>query len=54
MTDKLERDVFWKRYFFRVWLMDQEEEQRKQLVRDAAVAMDESESFDWGDEEDEE
>ncbi|KAJ1678941.1 hypothetical protein EV182_003044 [Spiromyces aspiralis] len=52
VPSKLDREVFWQRYFFRVWLLNQEEEQRKKLVRDA-VAMNESEEmFDWGDDSD--
>ncbi|KAJ1859339.1 BSD domain-containing protein 1 [Coemansia sp. RSA 2703] len=45
-------EEFWKRYFFRAWMVDQEEARRKKLV-EAAVAATTEEEFSWDADEDE-
>ncbi|KAJ2784023.1 BSD domain-containing protein 1 [Coemansia interrupta] len=42
---------FWRRYFFRAWMVDQEEARRKKLV-EAAVAATTEEEFSWDADED--
>ncbi|KAJ2909301.1 hypothetical protein GGI21_002024, partial [Coemansia aciculifera] len=50
---KVTEQEFWTRYFYRVWLVDQEEVRRKKLV-EAAVAAAVEEDFSWENEEEEE
>ncbi|RUS19423.1 hypothetical protein BC937DRAFT_87512 [Endogone sp. FLAS-F59071] len=45
-------NVFWLRYYYRVWQVEQEEEQRKQIVKDVATTpQTEEELFNWDMEE---
>ncbi|KAJ1724221.1 BSD domain-containing protein 1 [Coemansia erecta] len=44
-------EEFWRRYFFRAWMVDQEEARRKKLV-EAAVAATTEEEFSWDADED--
>ncbi|KAJ1667058.1 hypothetical protein IW140_002269 [Coemansia sp. RSA 1813] len=53
VPEKVEDSVFWTRYFFHAWLIDQEEMRRKKLV-EAAVAATEEDQFSWDLEEEEE
>ncbi|KAJ2403159.1 hypothetical protein GGI23_000177 [Coemansia sp. RSA 2559] len=46
VPEKIEDSVFWTRYFFHAWLVDQEEARRKKLV-EAAVAATEEDQFSW-------
>ncbi|KAJ1795797.1 hypothetical protein LPJ59_004141 [Coemansia sp. RSA 2399] len=46
VPEKVEDSVFWTRYFFHAWLVDQEEARRKKLV-EAAVAATEEDQFSW-------
>ncbi|KAJ1834196.1 hypothetical protein LPJ70_006352 [Coemansia sp. RSA 2708] len=46
-------DVFWQRYFFHAWMVEQEEARRKQLV-EAAVQATAEEEFSWDMDDDDE
>ncbi|KAJ2549553.1 hypothetical protein EV175_004404 [Coemansia sp. RSA 1933] len=46
VPELIEDRVFWTRYFFHAWLVDQEETRRKKLV-EAAVAATEEDQFSW-------
>ncbi|KAJ2721426.1 BSD domain-containing protein 1 [Coemansia sp. Benny D115] len=48
----VDQEVFWTRYFFRVWMVDQEEIRRRKMV-EAAVAASAEDEFSWDMEEDE-
>ncbi|KAJ1958875.1 hypothetical protein GGI12_004638 [Dipsacomyces acuminosporus] len=51
VSEKVSEGDFWTRYYFRAWLIDQEELRRKKLV-EAAVAATEEEDFSWDMDED--
>ncbi|KAJ2464611.1 hypothetical protein GGI02_004945, partial [Coemansia sp. RSA 2322] len=46
VPEKVSEPEFWTRYFFRAWMVDQEEARRKKLV-EAAVAAAVEEDFSW-------
>ncbi|KAJ2665290.1 BSD domain-containing protein 1 [Coemansia sp. RSA 1200] len=46
VPEKVTDSVFWTRYFFHAWMIDQEEIRRKKLV-EAAVAATEEDQFSW-------
>ncbi|KAJ1947815.1 BSD domain-containing protein 1 [Kickxella alabastrina] len=51
--EKVEENEFWTRYFFRAWMVEQEEVRRKKLV-EAAVAATAEDEFSWDAEEEDE
>ncbi|KAJ2743835.1 BSD domain-containing protein 1 [Coemansia sp. BCRC 34301] len=52
VADKVSESEFWLRYFFRAWMVDQEEVRRKKLV-EAAVAAAAEDEFSWDMDEEE-
>ncbi|KAJ2525320.1 hypothetical protein GGI11_000152 [Coemansia sp. RSA 2049] len=46
VPEKVADSVFWTRYFFHAWMIDQKEMRRKKLV-EAAVAATEEDQFSW-------
>ncbi|KZO98770.1 hypothetical protein CALVIDRAFT_596394 [Calocera viscosa TUFC12733] len=48
---ELEEETFWKRYFFRVYQIERDEERRKALLNDAATTTQKEEDFSWDDDE---
>ncbi|KAJ2644553.1 hypothetical protein GGF44_000555 [Coemansia sp. RSA 1694] len=53
VAERVAEAEFWTRYFFRAWMVDQEEVRRKKLV-EAAVAAAVEEEFSWDMDEEEE
>ncbi|KAJ2776458.1 hypothetical protein H4R18_005661 [Coemansia javaensis] len=45
---RVAEDAFWTRYFFRAWVVEQEELRRQKLVDDAAAAAAAQEDLGWG------
>ncbi|KAJ1888900.1 BSD domain-containing protein 1 [Kickxella alabastrina] len=53
VSEKVGENEFWTRYFFRAWMVEQEEVRRKKLV-EAAVAATAEDEFSWDAEEEDE
>jgi len=53
VPSEITREIFWKRFFFRVHQINREEERRKALIESTAADVEE-EDLSWGEDDDEE